>query len=202
MQYPPTSLIIHTDTSLNGWGGQAPAQAVQAKWSLSFPTFHINVLETLAVFLVWRKLRPAKHLHFRLVLDSQMIVHCLNGRFKITERHLRDGCHLQAGQKKGMAPLSLSSGGREECGSGLPIEVRPSGVRMVSRLSLVPVDLHSRSGSTGGSVCHRIQLQTGMLRNPKSGPSNVSVRCSVSGLERLVQHISFPPNILLTESSS
>ena len=72
--------MIHTNASLSGWGGQAPSQRCQGSWSQNFKHFHINVLEAMAVFLTLKKLRPKRGSHVRLVLDSQVIVHCLNRR--------------------------------------------------------------------------------------------------------------------------
>ena len=40
--------------------------------------FHINILESMAVLLTLKRLKPKKNLHIRLVLDSYTIVHCIN----------------------------------------------------------------------------------------------------------------------------
>ncbi|XP_068247837.1 uncharacterized protein [Palaemon carinicauda] len=78
LQYPAPGLVIHTDASLTGWGGYSQHKKVQGLWSTIFRQFHINVLEAMAVFLTLKQLNPARNLHIRLVLDSAVIVHCLN----------------------------------------------------------------------------------------------------------------------------
>ncbi|XP_066978322.1 uncharacterized protein [Macrobrachium rosenbergii] len=78
LQFPPPSLVVHTDASLSGWGGYSQHGKVQGTWSTVFHQFHINILEAMAVFLTLKKLRPARQIHIRLVLDNAVIVHCLN----------------------------------------------------------------------------------------------------------------------------
>ena len=80
LHFPPPSIVIHTDASLTGWGGHAPSSSVQGTWSTPLSHLHINVLEAMAVLLALKRLKPRRKSHVRLVLDSQVIVHCLNRR--------------------------------------------------------------------------------------------------------------------------
>ena len=80
LHFPPPSVVIHTDASLSGWGGHAPSQTVQGTWSSTFQQFHINVLDAMAVFLSLKRLKPKRNSHIRLLLDSQVIAHCINRR--------------------------------------------------------------------------------------------------------------------------
>ena len=59
---PEVSMVVHTDASLQGWGGHSEIESVKGTCSLLFKTFHINVLELMAVFLTLRKLDPSKGL--------------------------------------------------------------------------------------------------------------------------------------------
>ncbi|XP_068203080.1 uncharacterized protein [Palaemon carinicauda] len=78
LQYPSPGLVVHTDASLTGWGGYSQHKKVQGLWSPIFQQMHINVLEAMAVLLTLKRLSPAWNLHIRLVLDSAVIVHCIN----------------------------------------------------------------------------------------------------------------------------
>ena len=77
---PDPSVVIHTDASLSGWGGHSEDRQVQGTWSPTFQSFHINVLEAMAVFLTLRKLSPKQGSHIRLVLDSRVVQSCINRR--------------------------------------------------------------------------------------------------------------------------
>ena len=59
-------------------GGHSPSQEVQGSWSPKFRQFHINILEAMAVLLTLRRLRPKRGIHIRLVLDSYVVVCCIN----------------------------------------------------------------------------------------------------------------------------
>ena len=74
---PPVSVIIHTDASLEGWGGHSETKSVSGRWSPAVQTCHINTLELMAVFLTLRSLRPMKGSHIRLFIDNQVAVSCL-----------------------------------------------------------------------------------------------------------------------------
>ena len=74
---PPASVIIHTDASLEGWGGHSENKSVSGTWSPALQNCHINVLELMAVFLTLRSLRPKKGVHIKLFIDNQTAVHCL-----------------------------------------------------------------------------------------------------------------------------
>ena len=71
-------MTIHTDGSLAGWGGHSPTKSVQGKWSLKFQSFHINILEAMAVLLTLKRINPKRGSHIRLMLDSNTVIHCLN----------------------------------------------------------------------------------------------------------------------------
>ncbi|XP_068212658.1 uncharacterized protein [Palaemon carinicauda] len=51
---------------------------VQGAWSNLFKSFHINFLETMDVLLTLKKVSPHHSTHIRLVLDSEVVVRCLN----------------------------------------------------------------------------------------------------------------------------
>ena len=77
LQLPPPSFSIHTDASNHGWGAHTERRSVQGCWSATFKTFHINVLELMAVLLALKRLRPPRGAHFRLVSDNMTTVLCL-----------------------------------------------------------------------------------------------------------------------------
>ena len=76
--HPPATVTFHTDASLAGWGGHTPTKSVQGRWSGQFQSFHINILEAMAVFLTLKRINPKRGSHIRLMLDSNTIVHCIN----------------------------------------------------------------------------------------------------------------------------
>lgn len=78
LQPPLQSMTIHTDASLDGWGAHSECQKVQGKWSVKFQTFHINVLEAMAVLLALKRIRPPRKTHIRLALDSTVVMHSIN----------------------------------------------------------------------------------------------------------------------------
>ncbi|XP_068213953.1 uncharacterized protein [Palaemon carinicauda] len=78
LQPPPPSVTIHTDVSREGWGGHSHNRKVQGTWSSLFRTFHINFLEAMAVFLSLKKLKLHCSIHIRHVLDSEVVMRCLN----------------------------------------------------------------------------------------------------------------------------
>ncbi|XP_068222133.1 uncharacterized protein [Palaemon carinicauda] len=75
---PPPSVIIHTDASKEGWEGHSHLRKAQGTWYSLFKTFHINILGAVAVFFTLKKLAPRCSTHTRLVLDSEVIMRCLN----------------------------------------------------------------------------------------------------------------------------
>ncbi|XP_068238425.1 uncharacterized protein [Palaemon carinicauda] len=77
LQLSPPSVTIHTDASLEGWGGHSYQCKTQGTWSSLFKTFH-NILEAMAVFLTLKRLSPCPSIHVRLTLDSDVVVRCLN----------------------------------------------------------------------------------------------------------------------------
>ena len=66
------------DAPLSGWGGHSPHKSVQGTWSLKFQSFHINILEAMAVFSTLEKINPEWGSRVRLMLGSDTIVRCLN----------------------------------------------------------------------------------------------------------------------------
>ncbi|XP_068217608.1 uncharacterized protein [Palaemon carinicauda] len=77
-QFPLLALVIHTDASLSGWGCYSQFEKVQGLWSVTFCQLHINIQEAMAVLLTLKWLTPSKKQHIRLILDSTVIVHCIN----------------------------------------------------------------------------------------------------------------------------
>ena len=76
---PPPSVEVFTDASLQGWGvHDSWGRRLQGQWSPLFRTFHINVLELVAIFLAIKRLRFPPLCHIRLHSDNMTAVNCLN----------------------------------------------------------------------------------------------------------------------------
>ncbi|XP_068238454.1 uncharacterized protein [Palaemon carinicauda] len=78
LQPPQPSVVIHTDASLEGWRGHSHERKVQGIGLHQFKSFHINILEAMAVSLTLKRLSPHRSTHTRLVLVNEVIVKCLN----------------------------------------------------------------------------------------------------------------------------
>ena len=73
------SLIITTDASLQGWGGECENARTGAFWSHVEAKEHINYLELLAAFLSLQTFaRKKTNLHVRLMIDNTSAVSIIN----------------------------------------------------------------------------------------------------------------------------
>ena len=124
------------------------------------------------------------------------------GRFEIQEHQSGHDSHFPAGKEKELAPISIPPRRGTQCDSGLTFQDRPSGIGVVSRQLLVPVDPNKGSRSSGRPVRNRIQSQARKLCSPESRSPSSCDRRSVSGLEQVVQHLPIPTDKLFVESSA
>ena len=63
-----------------GLGCPLPDKGGSREVVTDFQSFHINILEAMAVFLTLKGMNPRSGSHIRLMLDNNTIVYCINRR--------------------------------------------------------------------------------------------------------------------------
>lgn len=74
---PNPDIVLETDASLVGWGAFCPTLSTrsQGKWNTVEKTYHINVLELLAIYFALKTLcLKGDHTHIRILSDSSTAV--------------------------------------------------------------------------------------------------------------------------------
>ena len=101
--------------------------------------------------------------------------------------------HLLPSQKEGLAFVSNSLRGVQECDSGCSIPPQTPGDGVVDRSPLFPLDPIQDPESPGGFVCHQIESQASLLRSPKPGPSGLCLGRPDSRLESMGEDLPLSP---------
>ena len=76
---PPVDLILHSDASLEGWGGTNDITGIGGRWSEDESSTHINGLELFAAFLTLKSFcKDSSPCHVQLKLDNTTAVCYIN----------------------------------------------------------------------------------------------------------------------------
>ena len=138
----------------------------------------------MVVFLALKRLNPIRQSHIRLVLDNQVVVHCLNQRGSRSRPiNLVMIAIFLLARRRSWEPVSLSPGRISGCSSRRPFQISPTGIRVVTGPIFFPLDIQPSAGPSSGPIRHGIQPQTSVLRSPQPGSPGLGNGCSVVRLE-------------------
>ena len=113
----------------------------------------------------------------------------------------RNSSHPSPSEKKGLASISHSFGGSEECGSGLPVETEALRIGVVSGHEFLPLDPGPSPRSPDRSFRHEAEQQASELLSPQPGPSGLCHGRNVGGLEPLGESLPISSGELSPEGS-